>query len=119
MKKIKVSEITNEAIRKVAEEKKVSYGFIVAVDNMNPESKLYYFPWGQEVIDEAGTVVWPDAPEFAALKTRITTKPMTVMDVIKALRAVENKKAVVKIKVGETQSALSNIVSGEGTLVLS
>jgi hypothetical protein len=120
MKIIKVSEIPNEAIRKAAEERKTSSLFVVAADPMKPTSVLYYLPWGAEAIDDGGTAIWSDSPDFQAAKTRVLTQPVLLRDALKSLRAVPNKKAVLKVKIGEAEVVLSKVtVAADGVVVFS
>lgn len=102
MKKIKVADITNETIRKALTDRKLPSAFIVAKGILRPDMILYYMPYGSEVIDAAGTAIWSDHAEFATLKAKLLEKPVLLRDVLKSLRGFANKKAIVKIQIGDT-----------------
>jgi hypothetical protein len=120
MKKIKVSDITNATIRSAAEQRKMTSAFLVAIDPLQPNALLFYMPWGAEVIDDSGTPIWNDSPDFATVKARILTQPVLVKDVLAQLRGVADKKTIVKIRVAENEIALRKVeITAGGTVVLS
>jgi hypothetical protein len=45
MKRIKVSDIANPAIRTAAEQRKLTSAFLVETDPLRPNAFLYYMPW--------------------------------------------------------------------------
>ncbi len=77
METINTKDITNEALRKMAEENKAKKITLVATLPGDGNVKLYYLP-GQEVIDKAGTLLTPADPSFTELKSNIMAQPLTV-----------------------------------------
>jgi len=47
MKRIKVSDIANAAIRTAAEQRKLTSAFLVETDPLRPNARLYYMPRAQ------------------------------------------------------------------------
>jgi hypothetical protein len=90
MKKIKVSDIANAAIRTAAEQRKLTSAFLVGTDS----------------------------PDFAAVKARILRPTPLVKDLISQLRNTPGK-SIVKFKVGDTEVPLTNVVIVGNTIVLS
>lgn len=91
---------------------------LVGTDPLRPNAFLYYMPWGTELIDDGGTTVWTDSPDFAAVKARILRPTPLVKDLISQLRNTPGK-SIVKLKVGDTEVPLTNVVIVGNTIVLS
>ena len=120
MKKVKLADIANEAIKNLLVAHKVSSAFIVATDPLKPTSILYYLPWAAEVIDDEGTVILGDNPGFETAKARILSKPLLLKDLIHQFRLLQNKKASVKLLVGETSVSVTKVaVADDGSVTLS
>jgi hypothetical protein len=47
MKRIRVSDIANAAIRTAAEQRKLTSTFLVETDPLRPNAFLYYMPWAR------------------------------------------------------------------------
>lgn len=117
MKKFKIEELSTP-LKDALTAKNIKEAFLVVEGVAVKGLKLWYTA-GQEVIEMGDQIIWPTDEKFAELKRQAMLTPLIVKELGALVREVADRKALVKVRIGETTVVAEKLEVEDGAIVIS